>query len=81
MAESKVLRGATALAVALLGAWLVLRSPALGTQAAGAVLAAQRSGMPTEQFLVLLTGEIDAFRWLGIVLAALGVHRLLGYIA
>lgn len=63
-----------ALVVAALGIWLLLSSPEMGVRAADAVLS-RAGGMDTGKYLALVEGSVSAYRWLGVVLAAVGLYR------
>ena len=64
-----------ALVAAAIGIWLLLQSAQLGTRAADAVLIASGGGMDANRFAALTQGSISAYRWLGIVITALGLYR------
>ena len=67
------------LSVALLAGGLVVifNSPGWGILAANAYLRSQGGGMDTGQFLIVVQESIEAYRWAGLVVAALGGLGLL----
>lgn len=58
--------------VALLGVAVLLRSPLLGLSAAHEWLVSKGSS-DTQQFMVIMSGYVDAYRLLGAIMAFVGL--------
>jgi hypothetical protein len=57
---------------AIIGFVLLIRSSVIGFQAAERFLA-NRGGMDTNQFNILITNYIETYRWLGAILLTIGI--------
>ena len=60
------------LALFVIGLAVVFRSVPWGIDSANAFLRSQGGGMDGNQFMMVVQGSIDVFRWMGGILAAVG---------
>lgn len=63
---------AISLVLFVAGLFGVFSSVPWGSEAANAFLRSRGGGMDTAQFVIVLEGYINAYRWIGIILSIIG---------